>query len=130
MNVSQAVHSHATALLADVRPLRAIFEDLVLQVRFAQPTAGVAATLILRYHGHANELTVPIELDAESGAVCISDPLPLDRAALQGALATFHAAHAARYGYALKEQDVEVMSLQVATTKPISTNFTNLKNCP
>lgn len=118
MNVSQAVHCLATALLADVRPLRAIFEDLLLPVRFAQPAAGVAnpaitAALVLRYQGHADELTVPIALDAESGAVCVSDPLPLDRAALQDALAAFHAAHAARYGYALPDEEVEVVTLHV-----------------
>ena len=87
MNVSQAVHSHAKALLANVQPLRAIFEDLVVQVRFAQPAAGmtnaaVTAALVLRYQGHNDELTVPIALDAESGAVCVSDPLPLGRAGL------------------------------------------------
>lgn len=113
MNVSQVVHSRATELLADVRPLRAIFEDLVLQVRVAQPMAAIAATLTMRYAGQHNELTVPIDLDAESGAVCVSDPLPLDRAALQDALAAFHAAHTAQYGYALKDEDVEVVTLHV-----------------
>ncbi len=118
MNVSQAVHRCAKELLADVRPLRAIFEDLVLQVRFAQPAAGMAnaavtAALVLRYQGHNDELTVPIDLDAESGAVCISDPLPLDRAALQEALAAFYVAHTAQYGYALNDEAVEVLSLHV-----------------
>ena len=118
MNVSQAVHSHAKALLANVQPLRAIFEDLVVQVRFAQPAAGmtnatVTAALVLRYQGHNDELTVPIALDAESGAVCVSDPLPLGRAALQDALAAFYAAHTAQYGYALNDEAVEVLSLHV-----------------
>lgn len=113
MHVSQAVHRRATTLLADVRPLRAIFEDLLLQVRFAQPAATIAATLTMRYAGQHNELIVPIALDAESGAVCVSDPLPLDRAALQDVLAAFHTVHEARYGYVLPEEDVEVVTLQV-----------------
>lgn len=118
MVMAQTIAQPANALLADVRPLRAHFEELVLSIRLAQAAAGaqalaISAALTMRAAGHPQEVTVPIALDAESGAVCISDPLPLDRAALQDALAAFHTAVAPTMGNADSAGDVEVITLHV-----------------
>jgi len=115
---AQMVAQPISALLADVRPLRAAFEDLVLPIRLAAAAAGVAtpmihAMLTMRYAGHTEPLPVPIDLDAESGAVCSSDPLPLDRAALQDALAAFQTAAGALVGDAGIAGEVEVVTLHV-----------------
>lgn len=118
MVMAQPVAQPASALLADVRPLRARFEELVLSIRLAQAAAGasapiISAALTMRYAGQVQEVTVPLALDAESGAVCLSDPLPLDRAALQHALTAFHAAAAAPTGGVGANTAVEILMLHV-----------------
>lgn len=118
MMMAQPVAQPASALFADVRPLRALFEELVLSIRLARAEAGapapvISAALTMRYAGHVQEVTVPLDLDAESGAVCLSDPLPLDRAALQDAIATFQAAAATPAGGAGADREIEVVMLHV-----------------
>lgn len=98
MAVAQPLAYRVDALLKDVRPLRAQFEDVALALRTALRLQGITAPLLavaldLRYVGHAEAQTVPFPLEIENAAVCLSDPLPLDGQALRQAVATFEAVH-------------------------------------
>ena len=65
----------------------------------------ISATLDMRYRGQSYELDTPLSL-------------PLTAAALAHATKAFHAAHAQRYGYAMPEEEVEVVTLRVRATGP------------
>lgn len=116
--VTRPLAYRADALLGDVRPLRALFEELALEIRTelqreGEPDPLLAATLSLRYVGQRDALTVPFPLEIEDAAVCLADPLPLDAQALRQAIASFHAAYAAQEGDPLRHEAVEVVSLRV-----------------
>ncbi|MEZ4616613.1 MAG: hypothetical protein R2867_14090 [Caldilineaceae bacterium] len=121
MSTASTAHSiqlMADELLADVHPLRELFDELVDNVRALLLQEGVAepeieAALDLRYQGGRYELTMPVTLEVESSAICLTDPLPLDRAALQDAVAAFQRAHEERYGYILGTEMVQVVTLRV-----------------
>ena len=105
-------------LQADVRPLRACFEDLALEVRRTLRAKGIAeptltALLDLRYADESDEVTVPLPLEIENGAICLADPLPLDAQALRQALNAFFAAYAERFGHAQHPAPVQAVALRV-----------------
>ncbi|MDQ3815648.1 MAG: hydantoinase/oxoprolinase family protein, partial [Armatimonadota bacterium] len=59
----------------------------------------------LRYRGQSYELTVPLQLPVTVGS-------------LQEAASSFHEAHRQRYGYAIAEQPVEIVTLRVRGVVP------------
>lgn len=109
-DAAQTVLSRAEALRADIRPLDAIFGGLQGRVRGVLAAEGVpdptiTAGLDMRYRGQSYELSVPLAL-------------PITVANLDQAIAAFHAAHAQRYGYAMPEESVEVVTLRVRGSSP------------
>jgi N-methylhydantoinase A len=58
------------------------------------------AALDVRYQGQSYELTVPLDL-------------PVDAPAIGAAVESFHSAHRKRYGYAMPEEPVEVVTLRL-----------------
>jgi N-methylhydantoinase A len=72
----------------------------------------------MRYQGQSYELTIPFTPEIENAALCLADPLPLDRMALQEAVDAFHAAHEQRYGYAMRDETVQVVTLRVKASVP------------
>lgn len=118
MAVEQPLSYRVDELLRDVRPLRAHFEDVALELRTAMLRQGIHAPLLeaaldLRYVGQAEALTVPFPLELENAAVCLSDPLPLDGQALRHAVATFRDAHRVHTGAADAAAPIEVVQLRV-----------------
>lgn len=116
--VEQPLAYRVDALLKDVRPLRAQFEEVALALRSALRLQGITeplleAALDLRYVGHTEPLTVPFPLEIENAAVCLSDPLPLDGQALRQAVATFRDAYSLRAGAVVPSVPVEVVLLRV-----------------
>ncbi len=69
------------------------------------PAPRIDAALDLRYLGQSYELTVPLAL-------------PPDGAAIAGAVTAFHANHAQRYGYAMPDEPVEIVTVRVAGRGP------------
>lgn len=116
--LEQPLAYRVDALLNDVRPLRAQFEELALALRSALLEQGIPAPLLeaaldLRYVGDADPLTVPFPLEIENAAVCLSDPLPLDSQALRQAVATFRVAHSLRTAAVVSDGPIEVVRLRV-----------------
>lgn len=124
--VTQPLSYDLDELRADVRPLRAQVEELVLALRSELLAQGIAdpvltAALDLGYVGEDITLTVPFPIEIEDAAVCSADPLPLDHQALREAAATFRHAYAAQHGAALPNQRVQVVRLHIRTI---------MTNCP
>jgi N-methylhydantoinase A len=97
-------------LAADISPLEAIFDGLQSRVRGVLvaegvPDPAIAAWLDMRYRGQSYELSVPLAL-------------PITVANLDQVIAAFHAAHSQRYGYAMPEENVEVVTLRVRGSSP------------
>jgi N-methylhydantoinase A len=67
--------------------------------------AQVEAALDLRYGGQSYELTVPLML-------------PISAAGVAAAVEAFHGAHAQRYGYAMADEPVTVVTLRVVGRGP------------
>ncbi len=127
IEVVQPLGYSMAALRADVRPLRACFEDLALTVRVQLQAQGIAdptlhALLDLRYADEPEVFTVPLPLEIENGAICLADPLPLDAQALRQALDTFSAAYAARFGHTQNDAPVQVVFLRVVGRGSNTTN--------
>lgn len=117
MAVAQPLSYRVDALLNDVRPLRAQFEDAALALRTALRLQGIPeplleAALDLRYVGHAEAQTVPFPLEIENAAVCLSDPLPLDGQALRQAVVTFREARSVDAAVT-PDAPIEVVMLRV-----------------
>lgn len=129
MAVEQPLAYRVDALLNDVRPLRAQFEDAALALRTALLQQGVTdplleAALDLRYVGQTEPMTVPFPLEIENAAVCLSDPLPLDGQALRQAVATFRDAYSLRA--VVPDVPIEVVRLRVRGQGfPIVNSFSN-----
>ena len=68
-------------------------------------TPRVDVSLDMRYRGQSYELTVPL-----------AAPVTPDH--LTDAVAAFHAAHEQRYGYAMRDEPVEVVNLRVRGSGP------------
>jgi N-methylhydantoinase A len=109
-DAAQTVLSRAEDLRRDVSPLHAVHAGLEARVRSVLlaegvPDPAIAAGLDMRYRGQSYELTVPLAL-------------PITFAGLDQAVTAFHAAHAQRYGYAMPEEGVEVVTLRVRGSSP------------
>lgn len=109
-DTSHAVLRLAHRVVEDLPGIEALFADQADQVRavlagegFADP--DLAASLDMRYQGQSYELSVPLAL-------------PITSASVAGAVDAFHAAHAQRYGYAMPDQLVEVVTLRVRGSGP------------
>jgi N-methylhydantoinase A len=107
---SHAVLKPLEDLLAAPHALDALFIDLrerVLHVLSSegsqQPT--IQTSLDLRYRGQSYELTVPLQL-------------PVTASTLSAARSVFYDVHRQRYGYAMLEQAVEVVTLRVRGVLP------------
>lgn len=102
---SQALLQDAAELTADASPAQAALENLRAKARAVLAGEGIQqpvleAALDLRYRGQSYELTVPLGQPATGEAVA-------------QAVADFHRAHAARYGYAMDAEPVEVVTLRL-----------------
>jgi N-methylhydantoinase A len=109
-DAAQTVLSRADDLCHDLDPLLAVFSGLEGRVRSVLraegvPDPAIRAGLDMRYRGQSYELTVPFTL-------------PITLAGLDQAIAAFHTAHAQRYGYAMPEESVEVVTLRVRGSSP------------
>lgn len=123
-----SVLSPVDALLADPSPLLTAAGELAARNREALslPADGEgrsAAALDLRYRGQSYELTVPLALPP-------TQPRPGGnpsehsgehsrgscRASLLAAGEAFHAAHAQRYGYAMRGEPLEAVTLRLRTS--------------
>lgn len=118
IEVAYPFHHAVSALRADVRPLRARFEDLALEVRTALQTKGVIAPVLearldLRYADQPDALTVRLPLEIENGAICLADPLPLDAQALRQAIDLFLATYAQRFGNGQQDTPLQAVLLRV-----------------
>lgn len=108
-DAAQAILQPAHALRDDPVPLAAAAETLAERVRAtlddhaAEP--ALTAQIDARYRGQSYELTVPLAL-------------PVTAAHVAAAVDAFHAAHEQRYGHALPEAPVEVVTLRMRGTRP------------
>lgn len=109
-DASQSVLLDAEALLANLAPLHQALASQAERVQAILANEGIAtpaitAALDMRYRGQSYELTVPIDLS-------------LDQTALRGAIAAFHQSHEQRYGYAMPEETVQVVTCRVRGSGP------------
>jgi N-methylhydantoinase A len=109
-DAAQTILLPAAALAQQIAPLLHAYEPLAAQItaRLQQdgiPTPTLSAALDLRYAGQSYELTVPLAL-------------PPDAQGVQDATAAFHHAHAQRYGYAMPDEPVTVVTLRVTGRGP------------
>ena len=109
-DASQTILLPANELRGDASHMNREYANLVSQVQvvltqegFAEPL--VEAALDLRYRGQSYELTVPLTL-------------PLSGDSVASAVEQFHQAHAQRYGYAMPDEPVTVVTLRVAGRGP------------
>lgn len=124
-DASQSVLQSADELVVDVQPLRVLFTELSEKVRtvlheegITKPTIGAA--LDVRYQGQSYELTVPFALTPTKETNPDNQQVQ-DQAALQEAVAAFHTAHEQRYGYAMREEQVQIVTLRVHGSGPGAT---------
>jgi N-methylhydantoinase A len=104
-DASQSILRNADDLLADGSLLRQAYHELGARVSAVLHSEGVpepslSIALDLRYRGQSYELSVPVRL-------------PLDTATLRQAINDFHATHEQRYGYAMNNEVVQVVTLRV-----------------
>jgi N-methylhydantoinase A len=109
-DASQSILRTAAELLADIAPLRqaqAALERRVRTVLAAEhvATPAISAALDIRYRGQSYELTVDLAL-------------PLTAASLRQAVADFHTLHEQRYGYAMRDETVQIVTLRVRGSGP------------
>ncbi len=109
-DLAQTVLGPAAVYQADPAPLSDTYTRLATRVADVLHQEGVAAprmaaSLDLRYRGQSYELTVPLAL-------------PITPDALHDTITAFHQAHAQRYGYAMEDEPVEVVTLRVAGHGP------------
>jgi N-methylhydantoinase A len=109
-DAAQTILLPAATLIEGAHPLIERYTTLAQGVAevlrgegFTDPQIEVA--LDLRYRGQSYELTVPLAL-------------PLCEASVAAAVAAFHTAHAQRYGYAMPDEPVMVVTLRVAGRGP------------
>jgi N-methylhydantoinase A len=111
---SQSILYTATGLAAEPAPLHTALAALDARVRAVLANEGVAhptltATLDLRYRGQSYELGVALATDGGTR---------LGTTALRDAVTAFHALHQQRYGYALPDETVEVVTLRLRAEAP------------
>ena len=110
---SQALLLEASGLVNDPGPLQdsaATLEERVKAVLAAEGVDAPAldASLDLRYRGQSYELSVPLDLPAPNPAQA--------SLTVQRAVEAFHAAHEARYGYAMPAETVESVAVRLRAT--------------
>jgi N-methylhydantoinase A len=109
-DATQAILRPADALIGDPAPLAELAQRLTASVRAPfeldrdKPPA-LSAEVEARYAGQSYELTVPMALPVTSTHVA-------------GAVDRFHAAHRQRYGHALPDAPVEIVTLRLRGTQP------------
>ncbi len=87
-------------LAAEFAPLAALAREGMAAEGFDAGAIELRRALDMRYTGQSHELTIPYAGD---------DPI-----------AAFHAAHAARYGYARPEAAVEIVTLRLTAVAPVA----------
>ena len=88
----------------------AALEERVKSVLAAEGVRAphLEASLDLRYRGQSYELSVPLSMESP-------DPTPA-AASVRQAVEKFHAAHAARYGFAMPAETVEIVTVRLRGT--------------
>ncbi len=104
-DAAQSVLFDAAVLIDKPESLTFLFDGLAERVAHVLNSEGIAEPRIdshldMRYKGQSYELTVPLTL-------------PVSGSHLREAVDAFHRLHAQRYGYAMEEEDVEVVTLRV-----------------
>jgi N-methylhydantoinase A len=112
---SQALLVEASSLAQELAPLQEIAAALEERVKAVLAAEGVdapalEASMDLRYRGQSYELSVPLDLPAPSSAQA--------SAAVQHSIEAFHAAHEARYGYAMRSETVEAVAVRLLGAGP------------
>ena len=110
VDASHSLLQAASAAVAAPHRTAALVTDLQARVSAALaregfPSPQISAQLDLRYQGQSYELTVPLAL-------------PVEGAAVAAAVAAFHASHAQRYGYAMPDEPVEIVTVRVTGRGP------------
>ena len=118
--IADIVHESSQALLVEADSLAqepATMQDSIAalekRVRAVLAAEGVdapalEASMDLRYRGQSYELPVPLDLPAPTSAQASQ--------AVQRSINAFHAAHEARYGYAMHSETVETVVLRLRGT--------------
>ena len=118
--IADVVHESSQALLVEADSLAqepATMQDSIAalekRVRAVLAAEGVdapalEASMDLRYRGQSYELSVPLDLPAPTSARASQ--------AVQRSINAFHAAHEARYGYAMRSETVESVALRLRGT--------------
>jgi N-methylhydantoinase A len=109
-DASHTVLRAADEVIAELASLTALYTHLAHQVQGVLAQEGIdapqlEAALDLRYRGQSYELTVPLSL-------------PITDTGMAQAVEAFHRAHAQRYGYAMPDEPVTVVTLRVAGRGP------------
>jgi N-methylhydantoinase A len=107
---SQALLADAASLVHDpaslVRTLTELEQKVIAVLkREAVTRVELMAAIDMRYKGQSYELTTPLAL-------------PVTRSALSAAVEAFHAAHEQRYGYAMPQEMVEVVTVRLRASSP------------
>jgi N-methylhydantoinase A len=107
---AQSILRTAGELAADLAPLITAYGRMAEESRQVLAGEGVmdphiVASMDARYQGQSYELTVPLAA-------------PISAGGLAQAVAGFHASHEQRYGYALPDSTVEVVTLRVQAIGP------------
>jgi N-methylhydantoinase A len=109
-DASQSILLPADLLCKDAGELATLYTKLARQVHRVLEEEGFSdpvlqAGLDLRYRGQSYELSVPLAL-------------PLTNEGVAEAVEDFHQAHSQRYGYAMPDEPVTVVTLRVAGRGP------------
>ena len=112
---SQSLLVEAESLAAQPAPLQEKIADLAERVKTVLEAEGVGAPLLeasldIRYRGQSYELSIPLALTC--------DHRPMTTEAARQAVEAFHAAHATRYGYAMRAETVEIVTVRLRGTGP------------
>ena len=125
--IADVVHESSQALLVDAEQLAAqpnalqeMLAALEKRVRTVLAAEGIddptlESSLDLRYQGQSYELTVPLAMSAPGNAP--TEP-NLTTASIRESTEAFHQAHAARYGYAMRSETVEIVTVRLRGTGP------------
>ncbi len=120
--IADVVHESSQALLAEAESLAArpapllqkmaALEERVKSVLAAEGVRAphLEASLDLRYRGQSYELSVPLSMESP-------EPTPA-AASVRQAVEKFHAAHAARYGFAMPAETVEIVTVRLRGIGP------------
>lgn len=109
-DASHTVLKPADEVIKDISELTTLYTHLAHQVQNVLLQEGIDAPQIesaldLRYRGQSYELNVPLSL-------------PITASNVSEAVEAFHRAHAQRYGYAMPDEPVTIVTLRVAGRGP------------